>query len=93
MKQLLLATLIALSSSAFAGPHHNGHNTGHWKRGHSGHGWMWVVPAIIGGAIVYQASQPQTTIVVQSTIDPNCSPWTEIQNSDGTITRTRTCQK
>jgi hypothetical protein len=59
--------------------------------------WNWMVPAIIGGAIVYEASRqtqpPQTVIIQQQSVDTNCSPWTETQNPDGTITRTRTCTK
>jgi hypothetical protein len=58
-----------------------------------------MVPAIIGGAVVYEISknqpaQPQPPIIVQQQTVPlqqNCSPWTETQHSDGSITRTRTC--
>lgn len=99
-----------LSTSAFAGsPHGSGYKAhgygggykahryggGHWTRGHSGSGWMWVVPAIVGGVIVYEATRqpPPQTIIIQQSVEPNCSPWTEIQNPDGTITRTRTCNK
>lgn len=78
------------SMAALAGARGYG-NHGHWQRGYGG-GWMWVISAIVGGTIIYGATQPQQqTIVVQPMTDPNCSPWTEIQNQDGTITRTRTC--
>jgi len=94
MKKLISGLgFIALvsSSSVFADGHHGG---GHWVHGHDGSGWMWVVPAIVGGAIVYEATrQPPQTIIIQQPVEPNCSPWTEIQNPDGTITRTRTCNK
>ena len=97
MKHLILAILMVITTAAHTAPHNhgghnNGHSGGHWTRGHGG-GWLWAVPVIIGGAIVYQATQPQTTIIVQPIVDSNCSPWTEIQNPDGTITRTRTCNR
>ena len=98
MKKLLALALIAVSVTAMAdgdrhgGHHEQRHESGHWQ--HQGGGpdnWVWVVPAIIGGAIVYEATrQPAPQPVVQQS---NCSPWTEIQNPDGTITRTRTCRK
>lgn len=98
----LLATVI-LSSVAFGalahGPvyhHHHGYYGG-------GGGWGWVAPAVIGGAIVYGVTRPSQPVVVQQppvvvqqpqviySTQPNCSPWTETQNPDGTITRSRTC--
>jgi hypothetical protein len=44
-------------------------------------------------SVVYQQApvviqQPSDNIVLQN---PTCTPWTEVQSSDGTITRTRTC--
>lgn len=94
---LISATLPALAQHRHHG--HHGHH-GHWQhRGHSG--WHWAVPAIIGGAVIYSTTRPSPIIVQQPVIvqEPplqilqgqNCSPWTETQNSDGTITRTRTC--
>jgi len=94
MNKLLVIVLLCLSSSAIA-QHNDGH--GHWQRGYGG--WNWMAPAIIGGAIGYELSRPQPYVILQPpplviqqpTILTNCSPWTEIQNIDGTITRTRTC--
>lgn len=102
MKKLFAVLLLAIAAMpALAGPHghygHHGH--GHWARGYGG-GWNWMVPAIIGGAVVYSATRPDPVIVQQPVIvqspaqipqGQNCSPWTETQNADGTITRTRTC--
>ena len=58
----------------------------------------WVGPLIIGGAIGYsinKSQQPNTIIVQQPNIvveqHMECTPWREIQQSDGTITRERTC--
>jgi len=44
-------------------------------------------------SVVYQQApvviqQPSDNIVLQN---PTCTPWTEVQSSDGSITRTRTC--
>lgn len=105
MKKLLaLLLLVGATIPAFAGPHGHGH--GYWHRGH-GHGnnWNWMAPALIGGVIAYEISRNQPTVVVQpppvvvqnpSMIvqqQQSCSPWTEIQNLDGTVTRTRTCSQ
>jgi len=71
----------------------------HW---HSRHGPYyshdrWVAPLIIGGVIGYELNKSRTnTVIVQQ---PNviveqtmeCTPWKETQQSDGTITRERTC--
>ena len=102
MKQIILVVLMTITTAAFAQPghfrhgHYGHHHNGHWQRGYSGN-WVWMVPAIIGGAIVYEASRqpPLQTVIIQQQlpVDTNCSPWTETQNPDGTITRTRTCTK
>jgi hypothetical protein len=83
--------------------HFKGHSHGQWARGY-GSGWGWGVPAVIGGLLVYEAVkqpvyvQPQTVIVQQEPVfttqsNPTCTAWTEVQSSDGTITRTRTCSQ
>jgi len=69
MKRLVALILLTMSLSAMAQhrpyPHH----------GHSGaHGWGWVVPAVIGGTIVYAATRPpvvvqQPPVVVQQPTD------------------------
>ena len=65
MKKILIASLLALTfaSTAQAQWHHGG---GHyyWRPGYG-----WVVPAIVGGAIVYEATRPVTpnVVVVQPT--------------------------
>ena len=99
MKKLLLTLSLVVCSSAFANPYHHGHHGhGYWRH-HPGSGWNWVVPAIIGGAIVYEVTRPPVVVQQPPVIQQpqtqqtqNCSPWTEVQNSDGSITRTRTCQ-
>lgn len=91
MKKLLIAGLIGLTAfGAQAGPHH-GYHGGH--HGHHRGSWNWVVPAVIGGAVVYAATRPpvvqQPPVVVQQQV---CGPWTEIRNPDGSVTYQRTCQ-
>ena len=101
MKKFLVAlSLLALTGTAMA--QHHGHGLRH--HGHYGHhrgpgiGW-WVAPIVVG-AIGYELGRQQTVVVQQPqivvqnppTLGQTCTPWTETQHSDGTITRTRTCQ-
>ena len=101
MKKILVAlSLLALTGTAMA-QHYHGHGLRH--HGHyrgPGFGW-WVAPVVVG-AIGYELGKQQTVVVQQPPVvlqnpplNPNqvCSPWTETQNSDGTITRTRTCNQ
>jgi len=101
MKRILALVLLCVSATAMA-QHHHPH--GGWRH-HHGYGWGWSVPILVGGAIVgYELSRAnQPTVVVQQPPNivyipspvagqpPNCTMWVETQNSDGTITRTRTC--
>ena len=61
MKKVLLGLIIATSfaSNAMADPYHHG---GYYR---GGYGWGWVAPAVIGGAVVYAATRPQTVVVQQ----------------------------
>lgn len=101
MKKLLTLLLLTISVSAMA---HGPYRGGYWARGYGG-GLGWIAPTIIGGAIVYEAVRQQPVYVQQPVIiqqqqpvviqpqNDSCSPWTETQNPDGTITRTRTCSQ
>jgi hypothetical protein len=94
MKRILLILALTASGTAFAQHNHYGH--GYWRHDGRG-GWGWVAPAVIGGVIVYEATRPPVVVqqpapvIIQQQPGPICSPWTEVQNPDGTITRTRTC--
>ena len=98
MKKYLAILLLALSVPAMAQHHsfrHHGHHGHH--RG-PGIGW-WVAPVVVG-AIGYELGRQQQVIIQQPQAIPvivqqsqYCSPWTETQNADGTITRTRTCSQ
>jgi len=100
MKKILTAlALLVVAGTASAQWHHGG---GYRYHGGHGGGWGWVVPAVIGGAVVYGVTRPDPVIVQQQPVivqNPpvvyqpreNCTAWTETQHPDGTITRTRTC--
>ena len=92
MKKLLATLLILSATSAWAhGPH------GYW-RSHN-NGWGWVAPVVVGGVIGYELARPpiyappvvvqQPPVVIQQqpviVQGQNCSPWTQIQNPDGSI--------
>jgi len=89
---LVSATLPALAQHHGHGFRHH-HHHGHYYRG------SWVAPLVIGGVVSYALTRPEPVIVQQPIIieqqpiiqNQNCTPWTETQHSDGTITRTRTC--
>ena len=103
MKKVLAVAVLTLATvPSMAQWHHHGY--GGYRGGYyGGGGWGWVVPAVIGGAVVYGATRPDPVIIQQQPVivqqpptvvyqrRENCSPWTETQQSDGTITRTRTC--
>lgn len=99
MKKLILAVALFASVPAFA-QHYHGHgfhNHGYYRG--PGFGW-WVAP-VVTGVIGYEIAKQQQVIVQQPVVVQNpptqqnqtCSPWTETQNPDGTITRTRTCNQ
>lgn len=53
MKKLIAITLVALSTSACAGPHGHHHHHG---------GGGWVAPLVIGGVIGYAISRPPVVV-------------------------------
>ena len=100
MKKILVAlSLLALTGTSMA-QHYHGHGFRH-------HGPRviyrdnWIAPAVgalIIGAAINEAHNRhvQTQVVIQNptaSLGQVCTPWTETQNSDGTITRTRTCNQ
>jgi hypothetical protein len=86
MKKLLIGLLIGLT--AFGAQAH-GYRGGYEQ--HRG-GWGWVAPALIGGAVVYAATRPQTVVVQQpqpvyqapygyhweSVLDANCNCYRNV---------------
>lgn len=97
MKKLFLSLLLAGATLPALAQHYHGHH-GHRPHYRPGHGW--VTPMILGGVVTYVLTRPDPMIVQQPVVvqpplqipqGQNCTPWTETLNSDGTITRTRTC--
>jgi len=93
MKKLIALVLVTMAVSAQAQHHH-----------HHRHGGNWIAPVIVGGVIgyaltrnhsepVYNYGYVPPPVVIQPPMRSVCTPWTETQYADGTITRTRTCSQ
>lgn len=92
MKKLIALILVTMTVSAQAQHHHH-------------RGSNWVAPMVIGGVVGYALTRnyyepvynygyvPPPTVVVQPPARAVCTPWTETQHPDGSITRTRTCSQ
>ena len=63
----LIAILALLPSLSFANGHH-GHRHLHHRHWHSPPVHHWVVPAIIGGAVVYAATRPDPVVIQQPSV-------------------------
>lgn len=99
MKKILVASLLVISGSAFA---HGSY--GYYNHYHGG-GNNWVAPLIIGGMVGYAINRPPVVYTQPPVVYPapittiptvqtqTCTAWTEIQNPDGTVSRTRTCSQ
>lgn len=109
MKKILIAlVLLAVAGTSSAQWHHHGgyyrggyYGGGNWVA-------PLIIGGVVGYEI-NRANQPvivqqppvivqQPPVVVQQPTpyygqSQNCSPWTETQNLDGTITRSRTCSQ
>jgi hypothetical protein len=100
MRKILATIVLALTAStAMAdGFHHRGYHPGYYRPSYN-----WVAPTIIGGVIGYEIARNQQPVYVQQPVyiqqqpvyvqQPICTVWTEVQQPDGTITRTRTCSQ
>ena len=99
MKRILaISTLVLASVPAMAqyhGPRYYHHHHGHHRSG------GWVTPLLLGGVVGYALTRPDPVIVQPPPVVvppppviytvPNCTAWTETQQPDGSIVRTRTC--
>jgi hypothetical protein len=99
MKKLFIITaLVCTALPALA--QHYGHGFRHHGH-HRGPGVAWWVAPVVIGAIGYELGRQQTVVVQQQPVivqnppiftqQENCTPWKEIQTSDGKIYRERTC--
>ena len=104
MKKVLAVLLLTLAAVPAMAQHWHGHGIRHGHPGYYGGGGGWVAPLIIGGVVGAAIANSRETVVVQpqpSVVVQNppvyvqrqtvCTEWKEIQNSDGTIYRERTC--
>ena len=103
MKKIIALVLVTLSVTAMA---QHGFRHHHHHGYHSGHNYNWIAPTIIGGVIGYEIARNQPPIIVQQPVviqqapatvyygqSQQCTAWTEVQNLNGTVTRTRTCSQ
>jgi hypothetical protein len=73
MNKILFIAFLAILSTAPAyaeGGHGGGHGGGGGRGGGWGWGDGWIFPALIGGAIVYDLSQPQTVYTQPAPVYP-----------------------
>jgi hypothetical protein len=99
MKKFLIAMLILASTGAMAQHRHQGGYRGNWIApaiigGVIGYGLTrnYYEPYYVPAPVIVQ----QQPVMVQTPYynqTPNCTVWTEVQDQDGTITRTRTCRQ
>lgn len=104
MKKLAVLLLVLSATTAMAQPgfrHH--HHHGYYP------GYGWVAPTIIGGVIGYEIARNYPPVIVQQPVivqpmpvppatvyygqTQTCTEWVEVQQADGTVTRTRTCRQ
>ena len=85
MKKIILLLALLCANFAHAQHWHHGYHHG---SGYGG-GWNWVVPAIIGGAVVYGVTRPPERPVVieqQTIIAPYAPPvgfhWEQIVDAN-----------
>lgn len=62
MKAILALVLVCLSGTAMA-QHHHGFRHHHFHHRHHNHNW--IVPALVGGTVVYLATRPDPVVVQQ----------------------------
>lgn len=105
MKKFLAVAVLTLAAvPAMAQHYHHGYRTQHHHHHYRGPNWGHVVGGAVLGAVIYDiynrpvvVQQPpvivQTPPVVTQYPVASCTPWTETQNPDGSITRTRTCNQ
>jgi hypothetical protein len=73
MKKVLIGLAIAVTAFGASAQHtsnsmirgHGWQGPQHHHHHARGHGWGWVVPAVIGGAVVYAATRPDPVVVQQ----------------------------
>lgn len=103
MKKILAVAVLALAALPAVAQHHHGYRP-YYHHHHRGPNWGPVVGGVILGAVITDiynrpvvVQQPPVVIQQPPVINqypvPNCTPWFETQNPDGSVTRTRTCNQ
>ena len=90
MKALLVLLALLATPALAQHHHHHRHHPVYYSRVyHPHHGWMWVVPTVVGGVVAYELlkrePQPQPRELV-------CGPWLE-REVDNKVIRERTCEE
>lgn len=99
MKKLFITLALACATLPVLAQHHGHGFRHHGHHHHRGPGIGWWVAPVVVGAISYELGRQQTVIIRQPVIveqqpiiqTQNCTEWREVQSSDGTIYRERTC--
>jgi len=60
MKKILFTLILLIATTAHAERWRHGGGSDYW---HPGYGWA--VPAVVGGVIVYEATRPPQTVIIQ----------------------------
>lgn len=103
---LALSLLMISSASANHHRHHHPHDhLKHHRIHHPHHGWVWVVPTVVGGVVAYELAKQQRELEIlrqqqelnrlrEPIIVPQlrCSQWLE-REVGGQIVRERICEQ
>lgn len=103
---LLLSLVMISSASANHHRHHHPHDhLKHHRIHHPHHGWVWVVPTIVGGVVAYELAKQQRELdILRQQQELNrlrepiivqplkCSQWVE-REVGGQIVRERICEQ
>ena len=91
MKKIVAALVLGITATASMAQYyhrHPGYYGGQWRHGHSSD---WILPAIIGGVIVYGATRPAPVVVQQPTVVLPVPPmgyrWESIVDAQCNCTR------
>ena len=104
MKALIIALAIGMATFSTAShaqhmkfpPRHDHHHGQHGHYRYHNGSWVWVPAVLITGALAYELGrqrQQPPVIIEREPVEPRCSEWREIQESDGRIYRERTCRQ
>lgn len=101
----LLLSLLMVTSAQAQHRHHPHDHLRHHRIHHPHHGWVWVVPTVVGGVVAYELAKQQRELELlrqqqelnrlrEPIILPplKCSQWLE-REINGQIVRERICEQ